>query len=155
MKNNKPLKKRRIIGIFTIIAGIPGLWSPFLFFITPLSLKVIFLFLLGFVTRGLAGVVGGIGLWKGKKWGYQLACIMWGFLALSGIFNLCQVYFGGEEIQAMFILDEGLKAKTLAKSAGCIFWGFLINYTLIRDLRKLKKEISFTFSQQKDRVNEL
>lgn len=125
------MKKRKIIAIVTILTGLPGLLGILTFgAISPL------LILIAVAIRGFCGVFGGIYVWKGKKLGYQLSLVMWGYLLAVSVYNIYQVYTGNN---LYILLDESYKLKTLANSLGKLIWGIPIVIILIQDLLRQQK----------------
>lgn len=133
------LKKRKIISIITLLTGVPGLFSFLLFLYPGVSFSpIVFYIVLAFVVRGVAGTVGAIGLWEGKKWGYWAAIVMWLYLVLASIFNMYLVFFS-EAMQIQFFLNDTLKMTIIGKSLGKFLFGIPILVILGMDLWRTKK----------------
>ncbi|MDP4008938.1 MAG: hypothetical protein Q8P71_00745 [bacterium] len=133
------LKKRKIIAIITLGTGILGLASPIMFFFGT-SFVMAFYVALGFFLRGVAGVVGGIGLWKGERWGYWAAIVMWLYLIVASLINLSYLFFDGiTDIHIQLLLDEAFKMQLIAKSTGRLIFGIPIVAVLGADLWRTRK----------------
>jgi hypothetical protein len=101
------LKKRRIIGILTVLAGLPGLGGFWLIGILsdfPIAATIIVINAILF--RGLCGVAGGILIWRGSKWGYYLTLVTWVYLVVVSILTIIQLYNNGIEFSYAFLVEN-------------------------------------------------
>ncbi len=131
------MKKRKVIGIFTLLCGLPGLAAMLLFgFGGPNLSLVTFLGIAAFICRGVFGTVGGILLCMGKRTGYILSTISWGYLLVVGLVAFYQIFNGGFFTSFAFTPENHMFWKLFAKSTGKIFWGALITAILAKDLMK-------------------
>ena len=89
-----------------------------------------------FLFRGLAGVIGGVLIWRGKKMGYHLTAVAWLYLVTVGLIALAQIH-GNPAVVPSFELtpeNSALYLKPLAQAIGKIIWGVLILYVLFKEL---------------------
>ena len=131
------MKKRKVVGIFTFLCGLPGIAAILLFGFSGFNLSLITLLALtAFVFRGVFGTVGGIMLCMGKRTGYILSTISWGYLLIVGVFSFYQIFSNGFFTSFDFTPENHMFWKLFAKSTGKIFWGGLITAILAKDLIK-------------------
>jgi len=131
------MKKRRVIGFFTVLAGLPGLAMPLLPFLgLDLSWFVLVMGSLAFALRGVAGTVGGVLLWRGSRRGYQLTAVCWTYLVLFGIAAIVHLFTSGQlGVPFVFEPENRWVWREISKSLGKLIWGAPIVYVLLRDLR--------------------
>jgi len=101
------VKKRKIIGILTVLAGLPGLGGFWLIGILsdfPIAATIIVIDAILF--RGLCGVAGGILIWRGSKWGCYLTLVTWVYLVLVSILTIIQLYNNGIEFSYAFLVEN-------------------------------------------------
>lgn len=129
------MKKRKVIGIFTLLCGLPGIAAVLLFGFGGLDMSLVtFLSITAFLCRGVFGMIGGVLLCMGKKSGYILSSIAWVYLLIVGLFSLYQIFSGGFFTSFDFNPENHMFWKLFVKSSGKIFWGALISTILIKDL---------------------
>lgn len=139
------LKKRFFLAAFTFLVALPGLLSIFFVHFSENSLfqPKIFAIMIGFefFFRGILGLLGAIGLWRGTRWGYTFAITMWITLVLLSVVNISQVLLNNVTLQLIFLLSNNPHAQEsfVVKAIGKIFWGLPIIFVLSRDLWKMKK----------------
>ncbi len=91
----------------TVLAGLPGLgglWLLGLLSNFPLAATIIVINAILF--KGLCGVVGGILIWRGSKWGYYLTLITWIYLIVVSILTIIQFYNNGIEFSYAFLVEN-------------------------------------------------
>ena len=98
------MKKQRIIGILTIIAGLSGLGGFWLIgqldkFPTPAKVIVVN----SIFFRGICGTLGGILIWRGNRWGYYLTLICWLYLIVVSVLTLVQLHDNGLVVSYEFL----------------------------------------------------
>lgn len=135
------MKKRRIIGLITILAGLPGLggfWLIGQLDNFPLMATVIVFNAIFF--RGLCGAVGGILIWRGSKWGYYLTLITWLYLIAVSILTFNQLYNGGIVLSYGF-LEENYSSfgRPFLMSLFKMLLGIPIVHYVLNDLLKSQK----------------
>jgi len=90
------VNKLKITGLITIIAGVPGLggfWLIGQLGNFPLAAKIIVINAIFF--RGICGILGGILILRGSKWGYYLTAITWMYLIVVSFLTIIQLYNNG------------------------------------------------------------
>jgi hypothetical protein len=135
------LKKQRIIGLLTILAGLPGLggfWLIGQLDNFPLLATVIVFNAIFF--RGICGTVGGILIWRGSKWGYYLTLITWLYLIVVSVLTLNQLYNNGIIISYDF-LEENYSSfgRSFLLSSLKILFGIPIVHVVLNILLKSQK----------------
>ena len=101
------MKKRRIIGILTVLAGLPGLGGFWLLsHLSDFPLAATIIVINAILFRGLCGVVGGILIWRGSKWGYYLTLVTWVYLVVVSILTIIQLYNNGIEFSYSFLVEN-------------------------------------------------
>ena len=101
------MKKRRIIGVLTILVGLTGLGGLSLMEQInsfPLTAKIIVANSIFF--KGICGTLGGILIWRGNKWGYYLTLVCWLYLIIVSFLTLIQLHNNGIEISYGFIQEN-------------------------------------------------
>jgi hypothetical protein len=137
------MKKRKVIGIFTFLSALPGVGVVLLFGFGGLGVDIMtFLAVAAFLCRGVCGTVGGVLLCMGKKSGYFLSSIAWGYLLIIGLFSFYQIFTGGFFTSFEFTPENHMFWKMFAKSIGKIFWGSLLSFILIKDLLHKEETIN-------------
>ena len=129
------MKKRKFIGLFTIVAGLPGLaglWLIGQLGDLPLAAKVIVFNAIFF--RGICGSVGGILIWRGGKWGYYLCLITWLYLVVVSVLTIFQLYNSGLSI-SFDLLDQDYSnfGRPFLISLLKIVFGIPIIYIIFND----------------------
>ena len=128
----------RAVGLVTIVTGLPGLGALLLlgmFSDFPLPAKVVVIN--SFVLRGLCGIVGGILLWRGNKWGYYLSLIAWLYLVAVSALTLSDLFDKGL-VMSLSFLQENYPAfgRPFTRSVIKIILGIPIIYLIIKTLGK-------------------
>jgi len=93
--------------MLTVLAGLPGLggfWLLGRLGDFPVAATIIVINAIFF--RGLCGVVGGILIWRGSKWGYYLTLITWLYLVVVSILTINQLYNQGLIISYGFLAEN-------------------------------------------------
>ncbi|MEK6224389.1 MAG: hypothetical protein N2A97_05965 [Thermodesulfobacteriales bacterium] len=135
------MKKRKIIGLLTILAGLPGLggfWLIGQLDTFPLLATVIVFNAIFF--RGICGTVGGILIWRGSKWGYYLTLITWLYLIVVSVLTLSQLYNNGIVLSYGF-LEENYSSfgRPFLLSSLKILFGIPIVHVVLNILLKSHK----------------
>ncbi len=135
------MKKRKIIGLLTILAGLPGLggfWLIGQLDNFPLLATVIVFNAIFF--RGICGTVGGILIWRGSKWGYYLTLITWLYLIVVSVLTLNQLYNNGIVLSYGF-LEENYSSfgRPFLLSSLKILFGIPIVHVVLSVLLKSHK----------------
>ena len=101
------MKKRKIIGLLTILAGLPGLGGLLLLDrLDSYPLAAIIVVVNAIVIRGICGTLGGILIWRGSKWGYYLSLITWLYLVVVSILTFAQLYGSGAVLSFGFLKEN-------------------------------------------------
>jgi len=125
------LKKRRILGIITLLAAVPAL--AFLgFFVLSYSPPISHWLVWEKVAIGFFCLIGGIMLWKGNIWGYILSALGWGLIIFVHSSILLAYYTGLDKLK----LTGYLAGVWL--SVVFILSGSLIIFILLHDIWKKK-----------------
>ena len=101
------VKKRKIIGLLTILAGLPGLGGLLLLDrLDSYPLVAIIVVLNAIFFRGVCGTIGGILIWRGSKWGYYLSLTTWLYLVIVSILTFVQLYDNGVILSYGFLEEN-------------------------------------------------
>lgn len=135
------MKKRKIIGLLTILAGFPGFGGFWLIGELdnfPLMATVIVFNAILF--RGICGTIGGILIWRGSKWGYYLSLISWLYLIVVSVLTFNHLYNNGIVISYGF-LEENFSSfgRPLLLSSLKVLFGIPIVHIVLNDLLKTYK----------------
>jgi hypothetical protein len=132
------MRRRWFIGLVTILTGLAGLAAPLvlMFFGSSISAFLFVMTILAFGLRGVAGTVGGVLVWRGRRLGYQLSVACWLYLVIVGLVALVQLFTGSPPSSPALGPESRLFWRALGTSLGKLFWGIPILYILIRDLRR-------------------
>lgn len=125
------MKKRKFLGIITVLAAVPAL--AFLgFFLLSYSPPISHWLVWEKTAIGFFCLIGGIMLWKGSLWGYRLSTIGWGLI----------VFVHASILKAFYTnLDKINFINYLAKvwfSVAFILIGTLIIFILLHDILRKK-----------------
>lgn len=126
----------KLVGVLTIIAGLPGLGGLLLFgklgdFPFAATVVVINSFLL----RGVCGTLGGILIWRGNRWGYYLSSIAWVYLVAVSVLTLSDLYGRGLALSPGFLQDNySAFGRPFAWSLIKILFGLPIIYIIFKGL---------------------
>lgn len=125
----------------TILAGLPGLGGFWLIgqldnlphFATIIVFNAIFF-------RGLCGLIGGIFIWRGSKWGYYLTLVTWLYLIVVSVLTLNQLYNNGMVFSYSF-LEENYSSfgGAFLLSSLKILFGLPIVHLVLNSLLKASK----------------
>lgn len=135
------MKKQKIIAVLTILAGIPGLggfWligqlDEFPFIATVVVFNAIFF-------RAVCGLLGGMLIWRGSKWGYYLTLITWLYLIIVSILTFNQLYNNGIVISYEFLEENYTNfGRPLLLSILKVLFGIPIVHFVLKDLMKSYK----------------
>lgn len=130
----------KAVGLITIVAGLPGLGALLLigmFPDFPLAAKMVVIN--SFVLRGLSGVVGGILLFRGSRWGYYLTLVAWLYLVTVSMLTLTGLMDKGLIISLSFLQENYSDfGKPFARSIIKIILGVPIIYYIFKSLGKNK-----------------
>ncbi len=101
------MKKRKIIGLLTILAGLPGLGGILLLDrLDSYPTAAVIVVVNAIVIRGICGTFGGILIWRGSKWGYYLCLITWLYLIVVSILTFAQLYDSGVVLSFGFLKEH-------------------------------------------------
>ena len=130
------MKKRRIIGILTILVALTGLGGLSLLpqiNSFPFAAKVIVFNSIFF--KGICGFLGGVLIWRGSKWGYYLTLLCWLYLIIVSFLTLIQLYGNGLELSYGFLEQNYSNfARPFLISILKIVIGIPIVHLIINDL---------------------
>jgi hypothetical protein len=142
------MKKRKFIGFMTVLSGLPGIAGITFFFMFGFSFSSMALLAIAAILfRGVAGTIGGILLWKGKRLGYQLSIVCHSYLMIAGVITLYQILIAGGEVSFAFTPENQFFLKALSRSIGKLIWGIPFIFILSRDLfnsKNVEDEINIT-----------
>jgi len=128
------LKKRRILGIITVLAAMPAL--AFLgYFVLTYSPPISHWLIWEKVAIGFFCLIGGIMLWKGKLWGYVFSALGWGLLLFVHSSILIAFYTGLDKLKFTIYFAK------VWLSVIFIISGSLIIFILLRDILKKGTEL--------------
>lgn len=135
------MKKQRIIGFITILAGLPavgGLWLIGQLESFPPTATIIVINAIVF--RAICGTVGGILIWRGSRWGYYLTLACWIYLILVSLLTLIQLYDNGIVISYGF-LEQNYSSfgRPFLLSVLKIVFGIPIVHVVINSLFRARK----------------
>jgi hypothetical protein len=136
------MRRRWFVGLVTILSGLAGLMAPLVFVLLGLRLSALLLVMtmLAFLLRGVAGTVGGVLVWRGKRLGYQLAALSWSYLVIVGTVALVQLFTASESSAGFLARDSRLFWRAVGASLGKLLWGIPFLCILVRDLRRHGRE---------------
>ena len=131
------MKKRKFIGLMTILGGIPGFGALITIAVGNTSSSYItFLVMTELLFRGVCGTIGGILLWQGKRIGYIFSLTCWSYMAIVASYTI----FSGDLFKNLeFSSDNKFFWSTLGKIAGKISWGIPFIFILTRDLIRTRE----------------
>lgn len=135
------LKKQRIIGLLTILAGLPGLGGFWLIGqldnYPPMAAIIIFN---SIFFKAVCGIVGGVLIWRGRRWGYYLTLIAWLYLIVVSVLTLSQLYNNGIVLSLSF-LEENYTTfgRPFLMSMLKILFGIPIAHIVLNSLLKAHK----------------
>jgi hypothetical protein len=96
--------------------------------------NILTLALSAFAFRGVAGMIGAVGLWQGKRWGYYSAVLTWGFILVTGASSLIR-FFVSEMTTPLFSdLGNNFLYLTLSRPAFYSILAVISLFILLRDL---------------------
>lgn len=128
----------KAVGLITIVAGLPGLGALLLigmFSDFPLAAKMVVIN--SFVLRGLSGVVGGILLFRGSRWGYYLSLIAWLYLVTVSVLTILDLFDKGLALTFSFLQENYPEfGRPLIRSLIKIILGVPIIYYIFKSLGK-------------------
>ncbi len=132
------MRKRKLIGLITIIVGLPGLgglWLIGQLDAFPFSATIVVMNAIFF--RGICGVAGGALIWRGSKWGYYLVLLCWLYLIVVSMLTIIQLYNNGLVLSYEF-LEQNYSAigKPFLISVLKIVVGIPIVRIALKDLLK-------------------
>jgi ABC-type multidrug transport system permease subunit len=87
------------------------------------------------IFRGTCGILGGILLWRGSRWGYYLSLIAWLYLVTLSLLTLWDLHGKGLVLSLSF-LQESYSAfgRPFARSLIQVVLGLPIIYVIFKDL---------------------
>jgi len=87
------------------------------------------------IFRGTCGILGGILLWRGSRWGYYLSLIAWLYLVTVSLLTLWDLHGKGLVLSLSF-LQENYSAfgRPFARSLIQVVLGLPIIYVIFKDL---------------------
>lgn len=126
------MKKRRLEGAITVLAGLPGLAGILLLIkISNLPTAAFIVVTNSIFFRGLLGTMGGILLWRGRAWGYYLSLLSWAYMIAVSILTISSEAINDGAISAGLFVHE---YETTLK----LVLGTPICYILLRDIFESK-----------------
>ncbi len=134
------MPERKFLGIWTILCSLPGFLAGLLILLPrefPLWMTIYFI--TAVFLRGLPGLIGGILLYRGQRWGYKLSLICWCFILLNGIFS----FIRNENLDPVPGLEEYANStywKNVIKCFGSLAVSIPVSYLLFQDLRTAPSE---------------
>lgn len=85
------MKKRPLLGAITMLATIPFLGFLVLF-ISQYQPPLVHWFVMEKAAICIAGIIGGVLIWRGNVWGYRVGLIAWMLIVLSTLTSLASLY---------------------------------------------------------------
>jgi hypothetical protein len=130
------VKKRKIIGLLTILAGLPGLGGLLLLDrLDSYPSAAVIVVVNAIVIRGICGTFGGILIWRGSKWGYYLSLVTWLYLVAVSILTFTQLYDSGVLLSFDFLKEHYSRfGRPFLLSFLKVFFGLPILYIILNDL---------------------
>jgi len=130
------VKKRKIIGLLTILAGLPGLGGLLLLErLDSYPSAAVIVVVNAIVIRGICGIFGGITIWRGSKWGYYLSLITWLYLLVVSILTFAQLYDSGVILSFGFLKEHYSSfGRLFLLSFLKVLFGLPILYIILNDL---------------------
>lgn len=128
----------KAVGLLTIVAGLPGLGAVMLIGMFPdFPLPAKMVVVNSFVLRGLCGIIGGILLWRGQRWGYYLTLAAWLYLVTVSILTIMDLFDKGLILSFQF-LQENYPAfgRPFARSVVKLVLGAPIIYFVFKEMNK-------------------
>ena len=84
------MNKRKLLGLLTIIAAIPPL-AYALFFIIRYKAPITNILVVEKMVIVICCSIGGLLLWRGKRWGYALSAIGWLVILCTSIYGIYNI----------------------------------------------------------------
>ena len=138
------MKPRRILAAITIIFAIPALLGSFALFLNFDLLKdgimgtfgfnILTLALSAFAFRGVVGIIGAVGLWQGKLWGYYSAVLAWGFILVTGASSFIRFFISERTAPLFSDLGNNFLYLTLSRPVSYSILTIIFLFILLRDL---------------------
>ena len=129
------------------MAGLPGLGGFWLLGnLSDFPVAATIIVINAIVFRGICGVVGGILIWRGIKWGHYLTLITWLYLVVVAILTINQQYNQGLILSHSFLSENySTFGRRFLYSALKLAAGLPIVYIVINNiLNQYKQETSNT-----------
>lgn len=103
------MKKRRFLSSLTIIAAIPS-FAFVIFFTTSYDAPLTHWFVIEKLVIVFSCIIGGVLLWKGSKWGYQLSVVGWLVILYASIVSIYVAFQPATKEAARFtmFIKDGL-----------------------------------------------
>lgn len=133
------MKKRKIIGLLTILAALPGLGGLLLIDrLGSYPTGAVMVIINAIVIRGICGTAGGVLIWKGSKWGYYLTLVTWLYLLVVSILTLAQLYESGAVLSIEFFKDNySIFGRPFVQSILKILFGIPIVHIIVKELLRV------------------
>lgn len=130
------MKKRKIIGLLTILAGLPGLGGILLLDrLDSYPTAAVIVVVNAIVIRGICGTFGGILIWRGSKWGYYLSLITWLYLIVVSVLTFAQLYDSGVVLSFGFLKEHYSSiGRPLLLSLLKVLFGLPIVHIILNEL---------------------
>ncbi len=130
------MKKRKIIGLLTILAALPGLGGLLLLDkLDSYPQAAVIVVVNAIVIRGLCGTLGGILIWRGSKWGYYLSLITWLYLIVVSFLTFAQLFESGLVLSLSFLREHYSSfGRPFLLSLSKVLFGIPIVHIIIKDL---------------------
>lgn len=127
---------RKLIGLITAAAGLPGLAGIYLLYkLGNLPAGAVIVVLNAALFKGICGTAGGILIWRGRRWGYYLTAVTWIYLVVVSMLTLIRLYHDGIVLDIDFLSENfSSYGKALLWSAGKIILGMPILYWIGKEL---------------------
>ena len=121
---------RILIGIITILAGLPALGGIYLLYkLTDLPTGAVIVIVNAIVFRGICGTAGGVLFWRRSRWGSYLTALSWLYMITVSFMTIIKLYNSGLTLDAEFISHNfSTFGKPLAWSAAKVILGIPIIY---------------------------
>jgi uncharacterized membrane protein (DUF2068 family) len=132
---------KKIIGFITIFAGLTGLAGIYLLYRLGRNLPVaaVIIVVNAILFKGVCGIVGGVLLWMGKRWGSYLTALTWSYLIVVSLLTLLSLFNRGLVLSPGFLSGHyDTFGKPLEWSLIKLFLGVPIVYLLIRDILRVR-----------------
>ena len=135
------MKKQKIIGLITILAGLPAIGGFWLIgYLENFPLAATIIVINAIIFRAICGTIGGILIWRGNRWGYYLTLLCWLYLIIVSVLTLIQLYDNGIVLSYGF-LEQNYSSfgRPFLLSVLKIAFGIPIVHVVINNLLRARK----------------